>query len=164
MKILIIALIAFAASGCSTRVKIHEAKVIGFDQHSLKVQVTTDKALPRFDGSFWAHRVYLDYEPENKSTTPASNEKAVVRSFVFSAQRVEPWNETPDGGFISCWSLPMSGRFSWSITDYSYHLKSGETVLLRVAGGTMHGTALKSNEVGLKVPDLSEASGATEAK
>lgn len=150
----LLALLAVICSGCSTSLTILSGKVTAVDSQSVTVTLVTKENPQLYFDSYWAIRVYLAYEPEKVSIgTSSSKYKPVFREFVFAAPPLDIVDEVLGEGYTSIWSIPRTRHFNWSFTTYDYAIRPSEEIRVRLGGGTMHGTTLRSNEIRLRMPN-----------
>jgi DNA-directed RNA polymerase subunit E'/Rpb7 len=153
MKILGLLVVVGFLSGCVSSVRIVEGRVTAVDEKSVTVELRTEEDLRSYQNSYWAVRVRLEYEPQKVQSVSRSEAEPVARSFVFAVQPESLPERAADGYFQSIWKIPRTRNFAWALTDYSYKIEQGEEVRVRIGGGTMHGTTVRSEELRLKVPN-----------
>lgn len=133
----------FLLSSCA-QVKIVESSVKDINNKLITLELVTNKDLKKYKNSFYAHHVYLNYMPSNTLITTEFDNPPKPWKFPFSSSFIK---SEPCGNknYCSIWRIPVSRKMSISLNDYEYILKKGDSIILKLGGGTMHGTVLKSN-------------------
>jgi hypothetical protein len=148
------ALLAMLCSGCSTSLTILSGRITAADDQSVTVTLVTKENPRLYFDSYWAYQVFLCYEPEKMSiSTTRSDYKPVFREFVFTVPPSSIADDRQENGYTSMWSIPRTDQFNWAFTCYNYVIRPSEEIRMRLGGGTMYGTTLRSNEIRLKMPN-----------
>ena len=142
--------IVFFLSGCAN-VKILSATAIQSSNENLIIEIQTNKKIERFENSSFAHHVYLKYMISNTELRKDIENPSKYWEFPFSSTDYEA-SQCKGGGICYKWKIPMKLETSLSGVSYSYKLKPLDKITIKIGGGTMALTQLKSNSKIIIVP------------
>ena len=142
----IILVVTFFLSGCAS-VKILDVTATQSSSEHLTINVRTNKKIDIYENSFFANHVYLKYKPSNVVVKKVIDNPSKYEEFPFSIHDYEK-QPCKGKGHCSVWKIPMKNdrdNFSIHGVNYTYELKSLDTITIKIGGGTIHGANLKSN-------------------
>jgi hypothetical protein len=140
------------ALGCA-RVEIVSSRIADATPEHVVVELVTTKDLRQFDKSYFADHVYLSYEPSGTQISTEFEKPGRAGTFPFASDKPE-FIECGASRHCSKWSIPLEYSTNISLYTYKYKLREGDTLELKIGGGSMAGGRLTSNVVLLKVPPL----------
>jgi hypothetical protein len=125
-------------------VKLLDAAAIQSSSENLTLKIRTDKKLEKYEDSFFAHHVYLKYTTSNTKVKKLIESASGYWEFPFSVTNYEAQPCEMEGACY-IWQIPMKGEANRNAINYMYEIKPGDTITIKIGGGTMHGTQLKSD-------------------
>ena len=140
------------AAGCA-HVEIVSTRIAEVTPEHLVVEIVTTKDLRRFDKSYFADHVYLSYQPEKTQISSDFDKPGRAWKFPFDLHSPQ-FMECGSRLHCSRWSIPVEDSTNINLYRYKYKLSEGDTLEVKIGGGSMGGGRLTSNVVLLKVPPL----------
>jgi hypothetical protein len=141
-----------STTGCAN-VEITNTRVTAITSDQLVIEVVTSKDLREFDKTYYADHVHLAYRPDNTLVSSDFQNPGKPWAFPFSATIGESLACGPQR-YCSEWNIPLVDSSNLDLNKYTYELREGVEVHLRLGGGSMGGGRLLSNVVVMKVPRL----------
>jgi FlaG/FlaF family flagellin (archaellin) len=140
-RIILIAIVFFLSS-CAN-VKILDATAVQSSSENLTLKIRTNNKLEKYEDSFFAHHVYLKYITSNTEVKKLIESASSYWGFPFSVSNYEALSCEGEG-VCYIWQIPMKDEANINAISYTYEIKSGDTITIKIGGGTMHGAQLKS--------------------
>ena len=150
--LLILSLISISTlcSCCVKYIEIKNAKVISRDESNVKIMITTNLDISKYDDSFYAHKVFLEYDVINLNELTYLNLSKYNdnKNWNYSAKRSIDFLDTNDL-LITNWIIDLN-KWSKKI-GFNFNKESECIILIRLNGGKMIGTSISSNIILIKI-------------
>ena len=123
---------------------------VEIDDRNVTLQVITNKDLSAFENSFYAYQVYVAYRPDSTTVTSEFDDPGRPHKYPFSVFLRDTVGCNA-AEHCTRWAILREDFLGMSLNDYEYKIERGDSIELRIGGGTKHGTWLRSNVVEVAV-------------
>lgn len=137
--------------GCKT-VDIQDVGVINITDDTVFIRLVTSEDLSLLKRPADSQYINLEYQTSNTKNTSEFESPGLPEEypFVVSGKNSEPCQLEK---YCTIWMIPMESFISWALYSYEYKLSPGDSIKLRLSGGSIGCCSQESNTVTVELTE-----------